>query len=745
MNLWQKISAAWQTLRGYNDTGFARGDDLYDRTPARVTDPFVQVGAVYACIEKIAKTLGQIEFKLSRGQRKGEALIEAGPLYHLFQQPHRRLNRVEFIELLIQQLYIRGENFLIALDRAGEPLDVTLLTGRQAKAPTQLVPLRPDLMRHDVQHTVLLGWDYHAGPDAIWPAQYFAPAQVLQAKLTHPYDIWRGLCPLIAAALPSATDHAAALFYQGLMIGNGETQPAWRTEQQLNDQQLEQVRAQIQSARRFAGTPDATMVLPAGLTREKPSFSTVEMEFLAARKYTRREICMILGVPEIVLGWIEDANRSEGQNQQKDFFFNTICPVAEKLEALLDPIVKSAGPDVYGWFDLEAHPIMRQHRAEQAETAARYWQMGVPFEDINNLFDLGFPARPQHRHGYLPLNLNVAASVSEQPDHPTDPPDPTPESASARIVRALEKIGKQKAESSKQQAESRAHAQRATRAEAWAAAIEPAIRTLRNRLRRFFFTQRARVLQALESTESTKSTPSTAAEDRRGVLRHSPAQRAEGAEALTQSVFDLNLENTLLLDHLRADLIGNLELGGLQIWEELNLSGEFALPSDRATAYFAQRTNALRGINNTTFEEIREALQEAEAAGEPAAERNRRIRKIFNHASDVRADTIAATETSTAVNNGRLTAMQEAGIRLKAWLPSPVEHSRPHHLAAGSATAQGIPLDQPFLVGGERLMHPGDTSHGATIGNTINCRCHLIAVAPSESPEDLSAPDTPET
>ena len=32
-------------------------------------------------------------------------------------------------------------------------------------------------------------------------------------------------------------------------------------------------------------------------------------------------------------------------------------------------------------------------------------------------------------------------------------------------------------------------------------------------------------------------------------------------------------------------------------------------------------------------------------------------------------------------------------------------------------------VDQPFDISGEQLMHPGDTSKGATLGNVVNCRC----------------------
>lgn len=47
------------------------------------------------------------------------------------------------------------------------------------------------------------------------------------------------------------------------------------------------------------------------------------------------------------------------------------------------------------------------------------------------------------------------------------------------------------------------------------------------------------------------------------------------------------------------------------------------------------------------------------------------------------------------------------------------------------ADGQVVPLDQPFVVSGEQLMWPGDTSLGASLGNVINCRCSAIYDVPS--------------
>lgn len=99
-----------------------------------------------------------------------------------------------------------------------------------------------------------------------------------------------------------------------------------------------------------------------------------------------------------------------------------------------------------------------------------------------------------------------------------------------------------------------------------------------------------------------------------------------------------------------------------------------------------------------------------------------------------RGDNIARTETIQTLNRGE----QMAGMQLieqglvrrdavtKEWDDVGDGKVRPTHraLAKKYGKGKGIPLDQPFeSPSGTRLMHPGDTSLGATIAEVAQCRC----------------------
>jgi uncharacterized protein with gpF-like domain len=105
------------------------------------------------------------------------------------------------------------------------------------------------------------------------------------------------------------------------------------------------------------------------------------------------------------------------------------------------------------------------------------------------------------------------------------------------------------------------------------------------------------------------------------------------------------------------------------------------------------------------------------------------VRSTFNDIAESHARTIAQTETCAAYNGGRMEAMSHTGVEYKQWLSSGNANVRPDHQAANG---QIVTIDAPFLVGGELLQHPGDSS--GSPGQVINCHCCFIAVDAPETP-----------
>lgn len=104
-------------------------------------------------------------------------------------------------------------------------------------------------------------------------------------------------------------------------------------------------------------------------------------------------------------------------------------------------------------------------------------------------------------------------------------------------------------------------------------------------------------------------------------------------------------------------------------------------------------------------------------------------KRLKNVAEGYLGDTIriARTETTRIENSARQSVGDEGkkkGFNMwKRWIATPDARTRDEH---ATADGQEVPNDEPFVVGGEKMMYPGDISMGASAWNTINCRCTIV-------------------
>ncbi|MDX1951499.1 MAG: phage portal protein [Verrucomicrobiota bacterium] len=637
-----------------------------------MTAPYLQSVWVYACVNILASNIAQVPFRISRGERKGEDILESGPAVELFRMPHKRMNRFKFWELYVTWQMLRGEVFIVRTDDG-------------------LLLLNPDHFQHVVVDHQLVAWRYTGfGMNTPLSSQIFLPEEVLHDPLPNPYDHWRGLSPLRVAMLAAETDYASAEFMKGLMQNNGDHGLVVTTDQQPSREQVEEIYAMIRQRERASGTAKRPMILWGGFKVEKPTISNVDLQYLEQRKYTRQEICAVFGVPQEMLGFTEDSNRSVSQSARLNFTENRIAPLCERIEAAMEPLVNEAGKGIYGWFDCDAMPIMQAARRERIDSGVKLFGMGVPFNEINQTLDLGFSRLPHGDKCFLPYSL---MEVGTKTDKPKNPKAETNEEKWLRQIRA------RKAQTTPS-LPAPSHTCGAG-SEAYAASIAGSVRMKTSKMRRFFFEQRQRVITRLSET------------------------LAKNQKSLPDDLFDEAQEDSILLGRMKPLLLADLEFGGAQLWREIGLENFSVAPAE-AIAFLKARENHITGINEETFRALAANLSEGLNRGETTEQLIERVKEIYNKASDGRAETIALTETNIAVNSGRFGAMKQAKVPKKGWQASNLENVRSTHIAAERDYELGIPLDQAFRVGGYELMHPGDPNGPAH--EVINCRCFTFAI-----------------
>jgi HK97 family phage portal protein len=429
----KSFASAW--LAGREDT--LPGHSL-------LTSAYQQSTWVYACITTLAESVSAIPFRFvdSKG---AELRSPPSDLERLFQQPHPQLDRFQFWELIIIWLCLRGEAFIYPI-----------VEGRGTRVPVSLTILCPDHLHEVVQSGALLGWRYTCPGTSSFSLLHsaFLPEDLIHIKTPNPFNFFRGLSPLTVAWLSAQTDYAAAQFMKGLMFNNADTGLIVTTDAQISPEQREVIEAALRNRKRSAGTPDKPVFLGGGVKIEKPSISAVDLQFLENRKFNRQEICAIFKVPQELIGFTEDANRSVSDAMRLNFMENRVAPLCRRLEAAMQPLIdkihsskdpsiqsSNGGPhaSVRGQFHLAATPIMQSAQRARIDTAVKLFAMGVPLNIINKNLDLGLPRLPHGDRVYLPTKLQEVgpSALGEGPQREPEPQEPQRDALADTLVSCL--------------------------------------------------------------------------------------------------------------------------------------------------------------------------------------------------------------------------------------------------------------------------------------------------------------------
>lgn len=172
-------------------------------------------------------------------------------------------------------------------------------------------------------------------------------------------------------------------------------------------------------------------------------------------------------------------------------------------------------------------------------------------------------------------------------------------------------------------------------------------------------------------------------------------------------------------------------------WRRVTETGD--PPTDPwASQYLNQAGNRMKGVPDETYALIVREIERGITEGLSLDTVRDNVQNILTSTGTPmwksRAMTVARTETIGAVNAGvfrgaQLEAEQRGDVApFKQWIATDDTRTRPTHNAADK---QRTLLSEPFIVGGARLLFPGDPTGPAQ--EVINCRCSLLPVVLGET------------
>ena len=137
----------------------------------------------------------------------------------------------------------------------------------------------------------------------------------------------------------------------------------------------------------------------------------------------------------------------------------------------------------------------------------------------------------------------------------------------------------------------------------------------------------------------------------------------------------------------------------------------------------------VKNITATTKKRIRTILKSGVEAGLGVREIVKLMRNQFKDINRKRAMRIARTEVINASNFGAMQGATMTNLDLnKEWISTLDSRTRQDGFDHVVADGQIKQRDEPFIVSGQSLRWPVDSSLGASAGNTIQCRCTLAFI-----------------
>ena len=210
-------------------------------------------------------------------------------------------------------------------------------------------------------------------------------------------------------------------------------------------------------------------------------------------------------------------------------------------------------------------------------------------------------------------------------------------------------------------------------------------------------------------------------EDLRDKLAERMTKANEMASAyvndVTPGVYSLNMNYTA---YQIEQIYGNI---GFTVWDDETIR-RLVLEDPALMPYYPEKLAVKWGIDlaygaQQITAQVTSSILLGDSVYEIADKLQSRIEDM-NRTSAVRA---ARTAFTAAQNGGRQASYERAaqmGIKVrKRWIATKDLRTRHEH---GAADEQTVPYDEPFNVGGEKLMFPGDRT-AASGWNIYNCRC----------------------
>jgi HK97 family phage portal protein len=694
-----------------------------------------QKGGKYISGPEVKSRLsGQFETK-SEARRwlksKGIEQVEVleHPVLDLLRRPNHYQSRYQLWYDTLVKLELGGQCGWYVVSAAGVPGEMYPLPLTRSAVLSRI----PDAK------TIVAGYRYQDGQID----QRFTMDEVIYFGYPSPVSPFETMSALKAQGYPYDIDHymmelQSYIFKNKATPGFGLT-----TEAKLNQKQVDDIIAQINSQFQGAKNAGKPMILHSGLDVSKSfSFPLKELILDVVAQSVQDKMLSAFGVPAGKVGLVKDVNRANMEALDKTFYTETIRPkvmmIEERIELDLLPRYDERLTCDFDLPEITERTLDLQERRENITSGyttineerseegldpvdwgdAPWLPAGLMQPDMMAAAADTAAQQAQAASDLAAQNLsNVNANQGCGAASPADGTAPADGSGGATGESATKSFSPATWTKERKAQYWKAHVQRTAGYE----------RMYRRACAKLWRAQAAHVLRLWE-----EQAPKMKAHTNGWSL----TKVREWLKA-TDATSGVNLDKRKEVERTKAvfePVLGYVyEDAGQHRVDELKrghkaaqVTVEFNVNAREAQRWLGTRLERFsEEVTGTTFDAIKAVLREGYGEGASTSTIADLLRSTFADFEKGRAAAISRTEANSAANAADLEGVQQmgmAGVLRKTWISSRDDSTRDTHLAAEDDYAEGIGLEEKFSVGIDSMQAPG---MGLVGEENINCRCVL--------------------
>ena len=528
--------------------------------------------------------------------------------------------------------------------------------------------LRPDRVKikYNEDKTGIESFVYNNGKSDI----PYSPSQIVYSFNPDPMSPLEGVSILKAGIKAIDTEVQISDYHANILRNGGkiETVIKFKTPKLTKEQVEELKQGYIDQ---YAGAKKAGIPMFLGGDSEvvKMGLTPAELSFLEAKKMSLEDICILTGVPKVLLSSFQDIKFDNANAAEAIFQRETIKPLVEDLCAVLDEYLVPADLDLT-YIDQTPQDITQK------------------LEAIRVGFDTG-TLTPNERR------LAISSIIEGIGDYPDKSADRLYQPFNMMPIEESQSAGNE--EEKKFKGEFKHPLKNKDFRKKYGEKVIRRHKKEESLYRRvvseFFKEQKERILEGLGGEKSIKT------------------------KDLVGEIFDYNLEIELFKNTILPTIKDIYIRNASEAMELVGSDYNFNFGS-KAQEWVLDRADVLgKELTDTTLEDLGRVIGNAIDEGKGRAEVVVALDDLYDRYSKERLNLIARTETHAIMNSSKLEGYAQSDVPIKIWVHAgPAPHGeRDWHAAIDGEERD---LNKPFSIG---LMFPGD----GDASESANCRCSI--------------------